>query len=96
MNYIQQKLLARDKDDKKFIQFTSWLTENTEKMGVQITDKLYVDGSYDLSYQEKTDSYIIEINTANEEFADEAIIELKRLCVDEIKMLGIIKTVGDD
>ncbi|MDF2615432.1 MAG: hypothetical protein K0Q47_87 [Sedimentibacter sp.] len=94
MSYIQQKLLARDSDECKLISFTDWLANNIEKMGVQVNESDFIDGTYDLSFQEKTNSFVLEINTPNEEFANEAKIELQRLSVDEIRMLGVVKELG--
>ncbi|GEM_PF-4788285 len=93
MNYELHTVLGRDKDDKKFEQFNEWLSANIEKLGVQITDDFHCDGSYDFAFQPKSNAYVAEIKTANIEFANEIKTKLNEIGVDEVKMIGICKTI---
>ncbi len=91
MSYTLFTVIGRDSDEKKFEKATDWISKNSDDMGVQVTEDFYCDGSYSIDYQEKTNSFIAEIKTANEKFANDIKTVMEEAGIKEVRMLGVIK-----
>lgn len=90
---IVRRVFGRAKDQEKIEKFVNWFTENLDKLETAVDEKNPSNGQFLLDYQPKTNSFIVEIQTAIEEFAEECFAKIKELEFDDFTMIGDVKNV---
>jgi hypothetical protein len=90
---IVQRVFGRAKDQEKIEVFTSWFTDNIEKLETAVDEKRPSNGQFLLDYQPQTSSYVVEVQTTMTDFAEECLAKIKEIGFDDSAMMGDVKNV---
>jgi hypothetical protein len=91
MAYIVQRVFGRAKDGQKIEDFFDWFADNADRMENTLDDENPHNGQFTLDYQFKTQSFIVEVQTLDEEFANDILNKFEELEFDDSKKIGDVR-----
>lgn len=95
MSYmIVQRVFGRTSDQEKIDKFIDWFTDNIDKLEEAVDEANPSNGQMLLDYQYKTNSFIIEVQTCIENFADECLDKIKELEFTDSAKIGDVKKIS--
>lgn len=90
-NIKVQRVFGRVSNEEVLNSFVSWFSDNLPKLEPVIDENNPKNGQMLLDWQEKTSSYVIEVQTTNSEFAEEILKKYEELKFDDFKNIGIVQ-----
>lgn len=90
-NITIKRVFGRVKSEEVLNNFTDWFTDNLNKLEPAIDENNPKNGQLILDYQPKTESYIVEVQTTNEEFSNEILKKYEELGFNEYNNIGIVQ-----
>lgn len=95
MSYmVVQRVFGRTSDQEKIDKFIDWFTDNIDKLEEAVDEANPSNGQMLLDYQYKTNSFIIEVQTCIENFADECLDKIKELEFTDSAKIGDVKKIS--
>lgn len=91
---IVQRVFGRAEDQKKVDLFTDWFTDNIDKLEAAVDENNPSNGQMTIDYQLKTNSFIVEVQTCIDEFANECLNKIKELEFDDFAKIGDVKKLN--
>lgn len=91
---IVQRVFGRTPDQEKIDKFVDWFTDNIDKLEEAVNEKNPSNGQMLLDYQYKTNSYIVEIQTCMEDFANECLAKINELEFADSAKIGDVKKIS--
>lgn len=90
-NITIKRVFGRVKSEEVLNNFTDWFTDNLNKLEPAIDENNPKNGQLILDYQPKIESYVVEVQTTNEEFSNEILKKYEELGFNEYNNIGIVQ-----
>lgn len=91
---VVQRVFGRTSDQEKIDKFVDWFTDNIDKLEEAVDEANPLNGQMLLDYQYKTNSFIIEVQTCMEDFANECLAKIKELKFTDSAKIGDVKKIS--
>jgi hypothetical protein len=92
-NLIVRRVFGRTADKGKVDQFSNWFTDNIDKLEEAVNENKPFNGQLLVDWQVPTQAYVIEVQTSNEEFANEIKAKYDELEFDDSAIIGDVKAI---
>lgn len=93
---VIKRVFGRAKEKEKVEKFQEWFSKNLFKLEETFNDNNPLNGQMTIDYQYASESYIIEIKTADENFADEIKNKYTELEFSDSAIIGNIIEISDE
>jgi hypothetical protein len=93
---VVQRVFGRTPDTDIIDKFVDWFTDNIDKMEYALNEVNPQNGQMTLDFQPKTRSFIVEVQTCMEDFANECLAKINELGFADSAKIGDVRKIKEE
>lgn len=93
-NVTVQRAFGRVKSEEKLGEFIEWFTDNISKLEETMDEVNPKNGQLTLDWQGISNSFIVEVQTTNEDFSKEICGKYKELGFADFNNIGVVTQIS--